>query len=65
MAYVKNEEQAFNKPQAKDDPGQGWCDVHGLIMEEMVKWTSVAFSDVPAHDRIARSEETIREFAHI
>ena len=65
MAYVKNEEQAFNKPQSKDDPGQGWCDVHGLIMEEMVKWTSVAFSDVPAHDRITRLEETIREFAHM
>ena len=65
MAYVKNEEQAFNKPQAKDDPGQGWCDVHGLIMEEMIKWTSVTFSDVPAHDRITRLEETIREFAHM
>ena len=65
MAYVKNEEQAFNKPQAKDDPGQGWCDVHGLLREEMVKWTSVAFSDVPAYDRITRLEETISEFAHM
>ena len=65
MAYVKNEEEAFNKPQAKDDPGQGWCDVNGLIMEEMAKWTSVAFGDVPAHNRITRLEETIREFAHM
>ena len=34
-------------------------------MEEMIKWTSAAFSDVAAKDRITKLEEMIREFAHM
>ena len=47
------------------DVGVGWMDEYGLIMEEIVKWTQLAFSDVPAIDRIESLEEVIREFQHM
>ena len=65
MAYVQHKNEAHNRPQSKKDPGVGWMDQHGLIMEEMIEWTSAAFSDVPAKDRITKLEEMIREFAHM
>ena len=64
-ATISHREEAYNKEQSSLHPGRGWLNQHGLLMEEVVKWTEVAFSDQPADKRICLLEELIREIEHM
>ena len=60
-AAVNHRQEAYNEEQSSVDPGPGWQDEHGEIMQEVVRWAEAAFSDRPPSTRITLVEQIFRQ----
>ena len=47
-AVLRHEKEAYNKQQSKIDPGDGWINLYGILMEQVIIYTEIVFSDRPA-----------------
>ena len=64
MALINHEESQTSKVQDSEDPGIHWMNEHGIIMNEVLRWASVALTDLPAEDIFKSIEGLLRSIQH-